>query len=113
MLPHLFNGVRGQYLLLFATAGSIAALVAFVAGWLGAQFGARRSARLAAEEALARGGLGVDRTLTALVQAVDAVSLEVERLSEGQRFAARLLSERQPVLPAPKQESSARVVTPH
>jgi len=45
MLPHIFNGVRGQYLLLFTTAGSIAALVAFVAGWLGAQFGARLSLR--------------------------------------------------------------------
>jgi hypothetical protein len=113
MLPHIFNGVRGQYLLLFTTAGSIAALVAFVAGWLGAQFGARRAARLAADEALARGGLGVDRTLTALVQAVDAIALEVERLSEGQRFAARLLSERPPVIPSPKPESSGRVVTPH
>ena len=114
MLPQLFNGtLREHYLLLFGMAGGIAAVVAFVAAWFGAQFGAKRAARLAADEALARGGLGVDRTLTALVQAVDAVSLEVERLSEGQRFTARLLSERQPVLPAPKQESSGRVVTPH
>jgi hypothetical protein len=114
VLPQLFNGtLREHYLLLFGMAGGIAAVVAFVAAWFGAQFGAKRAARLAADEALARGGLGVDRTLTALVQAVDAVSLEVERLSEGQRFAARLLSERQPVIPTPKQESSGRVVTPH
>jgi hypothetical protein len=114
MLPHLFNGtLREHYLLLFAVAGGIAAVVGFVAAWFGAQFGARRAAQLAAGEALARGGLGLDRTLGALVQAVDAVSLEVERLSEGQRFTARLLSERAPVLPSPKQESSGRVVTPH
>ncbi len=114
MLPHIFNGtLREHYLLLFSIAGGIAAVVAFVAGWFGAQFGARRAARLAADEALARGGLGLDRTLGALVQAVDAVSLEVERLSEGQRFTARLLSDRSPVLPSPKQESSGRVVTPH
>jgi hypothetical protein len=114
MLPHILNGtLREHYLLLFSMAGGIAAVVAFTAGWFGAQFGARRAARLAADEALARGGLGIDRTLTALVQAVDAISLEVERLSEGQRFAARLLSERPPVIPSPKQESSGRVVTPH
>ncbi len=113
MLPQILNGtLREHYLLLFGMAGSIAAVVAFVAGWLGAQFGARRAARNAADEALARGGLGVDRTLAALVQAVDAVSLEVERLSEGQRFTARLLSERPPMISSPKQESSGRVITP-
>lgn len=114
MLPQLFYGtLREHYLLLFATAGSIGAVVGFVAAWFGAQFGARRAAQMAADEALAKGGLGVDRTLAALVQAVDAVSLEVERLSEGQRFTARLLSERPVVIPSPKQESSGRVTTPH
>src|SRR6266550_2868695 len=113
-MPQLFYGtLREHYLLLFSVSGGIAAVVGFVAAWFGAQFGAKRAARLAADEALSRGGLGVDRTLTALVQAVDAVSLEVERLSEGQRFAARLLSERQSVMPTPKQENSGRVVTPH
>jgi hypothetical protein len=112
MLPHIFNGtLREHYVLLFSIAGGIAGVVAFAAGWLGAQFGAKRAARIAADEALARGGL--DRTLGALVQAVDAVSLEVERLSEGQRFTARLLSERQAVLPPSKLESSGRVATPH
>ena len=114
MLPHIFNGtLREHYLLLFSLAGGIAGVVAFVAGWFGAQFGARRAARMAADEALARGGLGLDRTLGELVQAVDAISLEVERLSEGQRFTARLLSERHAVIPPSKHESSGRVVTPH
>ena len=114
MLPNIFNGtLREHYVLLFSIAGGIAGVVAFVAGWVGAQFGARRAARIAADEALARGGLGLDRTLGALIQAVDAVSLEVERLSEGQRFTARLLSERQAVIPSSKLESAGRVVTPH
>ncbi len=114
MLPHIFNGtLRETYLVLFAIAGGIAAVVTFGAGWLGAQFGARRAARMAADEALARGGLGLDRTLGDLVQAVDAIALEVERLSEGQRFTARLLSERQPMIPPSKLESPGRVVTPH
>jgi hypothetical protein len=113
-MPQLLYGtLREHYVLLFSIAGGIAALVGFVAAWFGAQFGAKRAARIAADEALARGGLGVDRTLTALVQAVDAVSLEVERLSEGQRFTARLLSERPAMIPSPKQENSGRVITPH
>ncbi len=36
---------------------------------------------------------GVDRRLERIEQAVDAIAVEVERLSEGQRFATRLLSE--------------------
>jgi hypothetical protein len=35
----------------------------------------------------------VTAQLTHLSQAVDAIALEVERISEGQRFATRLLSE--------------------
>ena len=114
MLPHILNGtLREHYLLLFGIAGGIAAVVGFVSAWFGAQFGARRAALNAAQEALKSGGLGVDRTLTALVQAVDAMALEVERLSEGQRFTARLLSERTPMTAPPKLEQQARVVTPH
>ncbi len=113
MLPHIFNGtLREHYLLLFGIAGGIAAVVGFVASWIGAQFGARRAARLAAEEVLARGGLGMDRNLAALVEAVDTIALEVERLSEGQRFTARLLSERQHLV-APPRDIPARVTTPH
>jgi hypothetical protein len=114
MLPQIFNGtLREHYLLLFGMAGGIAAVVGFIAAWVGAHFGARRAARLGAEAALANSGLGIDRTLGSLVQAVDAIALEVERLSEGQRFTARLMSER-PSLGVPsKQENPARVITPH
>ena len=114
MFPQIFNGtLREHYLLLFGMTGGIAAVVGFVAAWIGAQYGARRAARMAAEDVLARGGLGVDRNLTALVQAVDSIALEVERLSEGQRFTARLMSERPGLVTPPKQESPARVITPH
>jgi hypothetical protein len=114
MLPQILNGtLREHYLLLFGLAAGISAVVGFVAAWIGAQFGAKRAARLAAEEALSHGGLSIDRNFGSLVQSVDAIALEVERLSEGQRFTARLLSERSlPGAPA-KQESPARVVTPH
>ncbi len=114
MLSQIFYGtLREHYLVLFGIAGGIAAVVGFVAAWFGAQFGARRAARLAAEAALANGGLGIDGTLNSLVQAVDAIALEVERLSEGQRFTARLMSERPSLGASSKQESPARVITPH
>ena len=113
MLPQIFFGtLREHYVLLFGAAGAIAAVVGFGAAWLGAQFGAKRAARLAAEAVLAGDRGGLDRNLTALVQAVDSIALEVERLSEGQRFTARLLSE-QPILPPPRQESQSRPTTPH
>lgn len=48
-----------------------------------------------------------------LCRSVDSIALEVERLSEGQRFTARLMSERQGIIAAVKPESPARVITPH
>jgi hypothetical protein len=38
----------------------------------------------------------IEDRLTRIEQAVDAMSVEVERISEGQRFTTRLLSERAP-----------------
>jgi hypothetical protein len=114
MPPHILLGtLREHYVLLFGMAGGLAAVVGFVAAWAGAQFGARRASRMAAEEALKGAGFGMDRNLGALVQAVDAIALEVERLSEGQRFTARLMAERSPMVGPPKQENPARVITPH
>jgi hypothetical protein len=42
--------------------------------------------------------------LERIEQAVDAIAIEVERVSEGQRFVTRLLSERQPALATPPAE---------
>jgi hypothetical protein len=49
-----------------------------------------------------------------LVHAVDSIAVEVERISEGQRFTTQLLSERGQG--APQQKRAAlpeRVITPH
>lgn len=112
MSPIFFGTLREHYILLFGIAGSFAAVVGFIAAWAGAQFGAKRAAREAAHEVLASTNVALDRNLGALTQAVDAIALEVERLSEGQRFTARLLSERPAMGVSPKQEPG-RVVTPH
>ncbi|MGI8844361.1 MAG: hypothetical protein ACR2HZ_11715 [Gemmatimonadaceae bacterium] len=37
---------------------------------------------------------GVDQRLERIEHAVDAIAIEVERISEGQRFTTRLLSDR-------------------
>jgi hypothetical protein len=114
MFPHILSGsLRDHYIMLFGIAGGIAAVVGFVAAWVGAQFGARRAARQAADIALANHAGDFDRNFGALVQAVDTIALEVERLSEGQRFTARLLSERSLLAPPSRQESPERVITPH
>jgi hypothetical protein len=114
MLPQILNGtLREHYLALFGMAGGIAAVVGFVAAWVGAQFGARRAARQAANIALANHAGDFDRNFGSLVQAVDAIALEVERLSEGQRFTARLLSERPLLGASVRPETPARVITPH
>ena len=49
-----------------------------------------------------------DARLARIEQSVDAIALEVERISEGQRFTTKLLSENSRVFqkPAPRQLSS-------
>ncbi|MEO8337221.1 MAG: hypothetical protein ABI664_19750, partial [bacterium] len=54
--------------------------------------------------------LNANLQLAPIMQALDAISLEVERISEAQRFTTKVLSERQPVmLPRVDQRS----ITPH
>jgi hypothetical protein len=42
---------------------------------------------------------GVERRLERIEQAIDTMAVEVERISEGQRFTTKLLSERSPAAP--------------
>jgi len=60
----------------------------------------------------------LEARLARIEQAVEAVAIEMERVSEGQRFVTRLLAERPtPVLPdtapAALAQQRGRVVTPH
>ena len=99
---------REHYILLFGMAGSFALLVGFVGAWIGARFGARRALRDVQRAALGDGAAH----LTRVEQSIDAIALEVERISEAQRFAARIAAEpRQSPAPAP--QHSGRVTTPH
>jgi hypothetical protein len=56
----------------------------------------------------------LDRKLTRIDAAVDVIALEVERISEAQRFTARLLAERDGAkIPSPARASEPRAITPH
>lgn len=111
-LPHVFHGtLREHYLILFGAAGTIALCTGFIGAWIGGFIGARRAARRTMLEAMASSSAN-DARLTQLVDAVDAIAVEVERISEAQRFTARLVAER----PAPATNLSRRdpgVITPH
>ena len=48
-----------------------------------------------------------------LVHAVDSIAVEVERISEGQRFTTQLLSERVQGAPQKRGALPERIITPH
>jgi hypothetical protein len=113
-LPPVWNGtLREHYLLLFTAAGSIALVAGLVGAWFGARFGTKRVVQevldvlpSANQQELA------NQQLYKLSQAVDTMSVEIERLSEGQRFAAKLLAERGNKFAAPADRPPG-VITPH
>ena len=94
---------------IFATP---AAIVLGIAWW-----SAKRELEIRRElgyQPLARQGTDTTR----LEQAVDAMAIEVERITEGQRFMTRLLAERTAAERAPRersapQASEPRIITPH
>jgi hypothetical protein len=115
-LPPVWNGtLREHYLILFGAAGSFAVVAGLVGAWFGARFGMRRVIQQVVE-ALPSAAQQEQAAyqLTQLSQAMDAMSIEIERLSEGQRFAAKLLAERagRP-LSNPAPERAPGVITPH
>ena len=110
VLSHVVHGsLREHYLLLFGAAGAIALTTGFVGAW----FGARLVTRRAQLDREAADGLRVTpEQVRELSLGIEALALEMERMSEGQRFVAKVLVERQPsALPSPRREPG--VITPH
>ena len=87
------------FITLFITSGIT---ISLVAGSIFRYLGTKRQA-----QALARGASAAsDERLTRIEHAIDAMAIEVERISEGQRFVTKLLAERSsapPELPASAQ----------
>ena len=108
VIPHLLAGTtREHYILLFSAAGAIALAAGVVGSWIGAHLGARRAV---SSMQLMRNEVQPAVQLAPMMQALDAIALEVERISEAQRFTTKVLSERQNVV-LPRVEP--RSITPH
>jgi hypothetical protein len=114
-LPQVFFGtLRDHYIMLFSAAGGVALVAGFVGAWIGSHLAARRSARQVVKE------LGTEISgapqFKEIMQAMDVLSVEVERLSEGHRYVARLLSERAErdrLAALPLHERKSEHITPH
>lgn len=115
-LPHVvFGTLRDHYLLLFGAAGGFGLVAGSLGAWLGARFGARPAVRRnLADTGVA---LATQADVHALADELQTLLIEVERIAEGQRFLAKVLSERgtsatlaPPTLPSRRESGT---VTPH
>ena len=85
-----------QFVVLGAVMAAIGIGTGFIGAWIGAYFGGRIGARRAVAAmrrepaALSATGIQIEEVRNAL----DAIAVEVERISEGQRFTARLVADR-------------------
>jgi len=86
--------------------GTVAVTIRSIASIWGKRIDARRGETSAD---------AVDQRLARIETAVDVIAVEVERIAEAQRFAARLDAERDaPRIPGPStQAHEGRIVTPH
>ncbi|MEO7455696.1 MAG: hypothetical protein ABIY52_05495 [Gemmatimonadaceae bacterium] len=110
--PSVFFGtLREHYILLFGAAGAFGLATGFVGSWIGAHLAARRAMKAARSELTAQ--QAVQLQLTPILQALDAISVEVERISEAQRFTAKVLLERGEQRTLIKSRSEPRSITPH
>ena len=116
LFPPILNGtLREHYLLLFGAAGALALCTGLFGAWIGAYFGGRRGARREVARASTTASGAIEAQLSDLRRAVETMALEMERISEGQRFTARMLVERVPAPPTggPARRDAGSITTPH
>ena len=111
-LPHIFMGtLRDHYIMLFGAAGAFALATGFVGAWVGSWLTTRRIERSLKQVAELR-VTGMEAAQhSSMMQAIDAIALEVERISEAQRFTSKLLTERPGAMVPLLRESKS--ITPH
>jgi hypothetical protein len=91
----VFHGtLRERDAAILIMAGGVALFIGSISAWLGAHFGARRAVRRAFREKIEIPAIVTEVRYDELSRAIDAIALEIERLSEAQRFAAKMLVER-------------------
>jgi hypothetical protein len=94
ILHWVFHGTfRERDAMILVAAGGVALFVGFVSAWLGAHFGAKRAVRRAFRDKIEIPSIVTEVRYDELARAIDTIALEVERISEAQRFAAKLLVE--------------------
>jgi hypothetical protein len=102
----MFNDHDLLSFLLVVTPGLLATTVLFAVLWIRARERALRS------QFDRRSPDALNEDLTHVVHAVDAIAIEVERISEAQRFTALTLAERADAKSGAKRIGE-RVITPH
>jgi hypothetical protein len=109
IIPHILAGTtREHYIMLFSAAGAIALLAGVVGAWVGAYLGARRAMRTERLAGLVQSAAAIE--MAPVLHALDAIAVEVERISEAQRFTTKILSDRPPIV-LPRAEPKS--ITPH
>lgn len=89
----IFHGpLRDRDVMILLAAGGIALFVGFVSAWLGAHFGARRAVKRAFRDRIEIPSIVTEVRYDELARSIDAIALEVERISEAQRFTTKLLA---------------------
>ena len=90
----IFQGtLRERDAMMLILAGGTALFVGTISAWLGAHFGAKRAVKRAFRDRIEIPSIVTEVRYDELARSIDAIALEVERISEGQRFTTRLLSE--------------------
>lgn len=97
----IFHGMRDRDAMILVVAAGIALFVGSVSAWLGAHFGARRAVKRAFRDRIEIPSIVTEVRYDELARSIDAIALEVERISEAQRFAAKLLVEQRATMSAP------------
>ena len=106
--PILAGTTREHYIMLCSAAGAVALIAGTIGAWIGGHFGARRAMRTERLAGLVQSATAIE--MAPVLQALDAIALEVERISEAQRFTTKVLSDRPPIV-LPRAEPKS--ITPH
>jgi hypothetical protein len=109
----IFHGpLRERDAMMLLMAGGVALFVGSISAWLGAHFGARRAVGRAFRDKIEIPAIVTEVRYDELSRSVDAIALEVERISEAQRYVAKLLAERVHALQVAPTVSTAVVSPP-
>ena len=91
----IFHGMRERdAMMILAAVGGVALFTGMFGAWVGAYFGSRRAVKKAFRDRIEIPSIVTEVRYDELARSIDAIALEVERISEAQRFAAKLLVER-------------------